>query len=185
MHNLAAYSGNRVVMVVDPDPNLEYDLFPPIVNVLDFDPRRVADIARLSNDQAARETLETQLAADGARVRVVTRRYNVNGSYDEDDEEYPYPETNPLWDQHLRDDYLEAVARHAEEIDPPALEFDEPPVEHRDEELFGFIESRVQLPEDLDLYDDRCLAITASALIHIPTRGTTRDHDWFILYMED
>lgn len=150
----------------------------PVAMIIDFDQGRVGSIVGL--DSSSRQDLESRLSEENARVRVITRRYNVNAAYEEDDAEYPYPlPPNAEWEAHLRQIYLDGVARLEEGSESPALEFEEPPINHRNDTLFGFVESRVRTPDNID---PSTLVITSSALISIPENSHA---DWVIFFFDD
>lgn len=147
-----------------------------VVHVLDFDHARLARL--VAEEPAGREVLRARLGDDGARVKVVTRRFYCAVGGEVDDMEYPWPaRCPPEWAEHLRRLLTQADEDADDEdgdgegrrhIDP--LEYDEPPEEHRAPIPFGYVQSALQLGGAVDA---RRLAITERAIIEMPRPGET------------
>jgi hypothetical protein len=178
VHNISGISGNRLLSITDAD---DPDSDSLIARILDFDSSRVAKLVDLSEKE--RDELKANLEKDGARVQIVTRRFNINAVGEEDDGEFPYPaQPTQEWNDHLHKLYTDKLALLEEKGEDglPALEYDEAPEEHRKDVLFGYTDSRVKLPDGVD---PTCLALTKSAVVMVPKFGSKED--WVVMDFEE
>ncbi|KAI5117893.1 hypothetical protein M0805_001978 [Coniferiporia weirii] len=167
---LPSVSGNRVLVKNDKGIGE-----PPALYILDFGQERLAALATAGPTERA--ALRENLEADGARVKVVTRRFHVNVLGEVDDKEYPWPGVRPqAWSAHLyellnRKDPEEGND-DGEDGDVVAagdpLEFDEAPEEHRVPTPFGYVQTRLRLGS---VVDAEKVAITKHAVVEMPEPG--------------
>ena len=129
------------------------------VYILDFNQHRLAEF--LSKTQEQREQLRAALHHEGGKVQIVTRRYywgDVDGMEDQEFLDAPKP---PEWEAYLRTSPSPLDTDHA-------LQFDEPPEEHRLPMPFGYERSVLQLGKEVDTM---LLALVENSVVAVPEAG--------------
>ncbi|GBE83089.1 hypothetical protein SCP_0501350 [Sparassis crispa] len=172
---LLAYTGNRLLAAADPLP-CDYSSDdedqkgpPPRLHIFDFSQPLLELLFRLDEEQ--RDALSTHIVSRNvsAQVRVVSRKYvTVPTAWDEPeiDAEYLWPTAcPPEWQGHLVELYERDQARREGESPIPAFEYDEGPVEHRDAVSFGYVQTRLQFTENIDI---ERIAITSCGVVEVP-----------------
>ena len=127
--------------------------------ILDFNQHRLAEF--LAKTQEEREQLKAALHHEGGKVQFVTRRYYWGDVDGEEDREFPDAPMPPEWKAHLRTLPGTLDSDHA-------LQFDEPPEEHRVPMPFGYGRSVLELGKEVDT---TLLALVGNSVVAVPEAG--------------
>ena len=125
--------------------------------ILDFNQHRLAEF--LSKTQEQREQLKAALHHEGGKVQIVTRRYYWGDVDEMEDQEFLDAPEPPEWKAYLPPSPLDT---------DHALQFDEPPEEHRVPMPFGYVRSVLELGKEVDT---RFLALVGNSVVAVPRAG--------------
>ena len=146
--NLPSISNDRILVK-----------FSSSLYILDFNQRRLTEF--LSKTQEQREQLKEALHREGGRVQFVTRRYywgDVDGMEDQEFLDAPKP---PEWKVYLRTSPNPLDTDHA-------LQFDEPPEDHRVPMPFGYGRFVLELGKEVNTMS---LALVGNSVVAVPEAG--------------
>ncbi len=127
--------------------------------ILDFNQHRLAEF--LSKTQEQREQLKAALHHEGGKVQFVTRRYYWGDVDGMEDQEFPDAQKPPEWKTYLRISPSPLDTDHA-------LQFDEPPEEHRVPMPFGYGRSVLELGKEVNTM---FLALVGNSVVAVPEAG--------------
>lgn len=127
--------------------------------ILDFNQRRLAEF--ISKTQEQREQITAALQHEGGKVQFVTRRYHWSDVDGMEDQEYSVTPKPPEWKAYLRTSPSPLNTGHA-------LQFDEPPEEHREPMPFGYGRFVLELGKEVNTM---FLALAGNSIVAVPEVG--------------
>ena len=127
--------------------------------ILDFNQHRLAGF--LSKTQEQREQLKAALHREGGKVQIVTRRYYQGDVDGMEDQEFPDAPKPPEWKAYLRTSPSPLDTDHA-------LQFDEPPEDHRVPMPFRYGRSVLELGKEVNTM---FLALVGNSVVAVLEAG--------------